>query len=66
MKSSDHLAADRPFQSWICIVCGWVYDEQLGFEQGGLLPQTRWENVPPDWGCPDCGVSKHDFEMVPL
>jgi rubredoxin len=49
-----------------CIICGWVYDEALGAPEDNILPGTKWEDVPDDWECPDCGVSKADFEMVAL
>jgi rubredoxin len=32
----------------------------------GIAPGTRWEDVPETWTCPDCGVTKDDFEMVEL
>jgi rubredoxin len=25
---------------------------------------TRWDDIPEDWSCPDCGAAKSDFEMV--
>ena len=46
-----------------CILCGWVYDEALGDPDEGLAPGTKWEDIPDDWTCPDCGASKEDFEM---
>ena len=49
-----------------CIVCGWIYDEALGCPEEGLAPGTRWEDVPDDWLCPECGVGKEDFEMVEI
>jgi rubredoxin-NAD+ reductase len=49
---------------WECIVCGWVYDEAKGWPEDGIAPGTRWEDVPEDWLCPDCGVGKEDFIMV--
>ncbi|MCZ4314323.1 rubredoxin [Comamonadaceae bacterium G21597-S1] len=49
---------------WICLVCGWTYDEQAGDPASGLAPGTPWEQVPCDWVCPDCGVAKHEFDMV--
>lgn len=49
---------------WECIVCGWLYDESKGWTEDGIAPGTRWEDVPADWLCPDCGVGKEDFEMV--
>jgi rubredoxin len=30
----------------------------------GIAPGTAWEDIPADWVCPDCGVTKADFEMV--
>ena len=49
-----------------CIVCGWGYDEALGCPEEGILPGPRWEDIPEDWTCPECGVSKVDFEMIEL
>lgn len=52
------------FQTWVCVVCGFLYDEARGLPEEGLLPGTRWAEVPADWACPECGVGKADFEMV--
>ena len=49
---------------WECIVCGWVYDEAKGWPDDGIAAGTRWEDVPNDWLCPDCGVGKEDFELI--
>jgi len=49
---------------WECIVCGWVYDEAKGDPDSGIVPGTKWEDIPDDWVCPDCGVGKEDFEMI--
>lgn len=51
---------------WECIVCGLVYDEKLGWPDDGIAPGTKWEDVPKDWLCPDCGVGKEDFELIEL
>ncbi|HSI23943.1 MAG TPA: rubredoxin [Methylophilaceae bacterium] len=51
-------------KQWICSVCGYIYDEAQGDPEHGLPPGTRWEDVPETWTCPDCGVSKRDFDMV--
>ena len=52
------------FKLWECIVCGIIYDEAKGWPDDGIAPGTRWEDVPEDWSCADCGVSKSDFEMA--
>ena len=49
---------------WECIVCGFIYDEAKGWPEDGIAPGTRWEDVPEDWLCPDCGVGKEDFERL--
>lgn len=49
---------------WQCLVCGLVYEEAKGWPEDGIVPGTRWEDVPADWACPECGASKAMFEMV--
>ena len=49
-----------------CVVCGFVYDEAKGIPEDGIAPGTRWEDIAEDWECPECGVSKADFDMVEL
>ena len=51
-------------KKWQCIVCGWIYDEAEGFDEEDIAPGTRWEDIPEDFVCPECGVSKEDFEMI--
>jgi len=54
------------YKKWQCIVCGWIYDEAEGCPEEGLEPGTRWDEIPEDWLCPDCGVGKDDFEMIEI
>lgn len=53
-------------KTWICLVCGWVYDEVAGSPEHGIAPNTPWQQVPSDWVCPDCGAGKKDFEMIEI
>ena len=53
-------------KKWQCIVCGFIYDEAVGMPCDGVPAGTKWDDVPADWVCPDCGVGKDDFEMVEL
>jgi rubredoxin len=52
------------YRKFVCSVCDHVYDEALGDEASGLPPGTRWEDVPEDWMCPDCGATKADFALA--
>ena len=51
-------------EKWTCIVCGYVYDEAVGDPDSGIAPGTKFEDVPEDWVCPVCGVSKDQFEKA--
>ncbi len=49
---------------WECVVCGWVYDEDVGDPDGGIEAGTKFEDLPEDWVCPMCGASVQDFEKI--
>lgn len=49
---------------WRCIVCGYVYDPEIGDPKSGVEPGTSFEELPDDWVCPLCGASKDEFEKV--
>lgn len=46
---------------YVCDVCGWEYDEEEGYPEGGIAPGTKWEDVPEDFVCPLCAVGKESF-----
>jgi rubredoxin len=51
-------------KKYMCLICGWIYDEELGAPEDGIAPGTKWDDVPMNWTCPDCGARKEDFEMI--
>jgi rubredoxin len=53
-------------KTYLCVVCGFVYDEASGRAEDGIAPGTRWADIPGDWSCPECGVAKADFEVVEI
>jgi rubredoxin len=53
-------------KTYQCIVCGFIYDEAQGLPADGIAAGTRWDDIPADWACPDCGVAKADFEMMEI
>jgi len=53
-------------KTWMCLICGYVYDEAKGDPDAGIAPGTPWEDVPLSWRCPDCGAGKEDFEMTEI
>ncbi len=42
-------------KKWVCLVCGYVYDE--------AIEGTPFEDLPEDWTCPLCKHPKSDFEL---
>lgn len=41
---------------WICTICGYIFDE--------IKEGKKFESLPADWVCPECGVSKDAFEKL--
>lgn len=48
-------------KSYVCDVCGWEYDPEVGDPEHGIAPGTAFEDLPDDWVCPLCGVGKDEF-----
>jgi len=52
------------YKRYMCLLCGFIYDEAKGWPDDGIEAGTRWDDVPDMWVCPDCGASKAEFEMI--
>jgi rubredoxin len=57
---------DNNVKKWQCFFCGFFYDEALGMPDEGIAAGTRWEDIPEDWTCPECGATKTDFAMIEI
>lgn len=51
-------------EKYICIPCGYIYDPEEGDPDGGIPKGTAFKDIPDDWSCPVCFVSKDDFELI--
>lgn len=56
--------SETKYRKYECVICGFIYDEALGLPEDGFPPGTRFEDLPEDWECPDCGISKADFDPI--
>jgi rubredoxin len=56
--------SDSDFKKYECVICGFIYDEAEGIPDDGIAPGTKWADIPEDWECPDCGISKFDFDLL--
>jgi|TARA_R110001583_G_scaffold195503_3_gene374491 rubredoxin len=63
---SASAMSDQPFKTYMCLICGFIYDEAAGLPDEGIAPGTRWEDVPPNWTCPECEARKEDFELIEI
>jgi rubredoxin len=55
---------EESMEKWVCQVCGYIYDPAKGDPDNGVEPGTKFEDVPDDWVCPDCGAGKSEFERA--
>ena len=53
-------------KTYQCMLCSFVYDEEEGWPEDGIAAGTKWEDIPEDWECPDCGAYKDMFDMVEI
>ncbi|RPI03080.1 MAG: rubredoxin [Calditrichaeota bacterium] len=51
-------------EQYICTNCGYVYDPKEGDPENGIPPGTEFSNLPADWCCPVCYVSKEQFDLL--
>lgn len=54
------------YKRYLCVVCGHIYDEEIGDADNGILPGTLWEDIPDDWFCPECNAGKSDFTLLEI
>lgn len=49
---------------YVCSICGYVYDPEIGDEENGIESGVEFEDIPSEWLCPDCHATKESFEEV--
>lgn len=54
----------KEMDKYRCIVCGYIYDPDMGEPDNEILSGTGFENVPDTYVCPICGAPKDQFEKV--
>ena len=64
LKRPAQRMGDVPYKKWQCGACGFIYDEELGDEEEGFPPGTRFKDIDDNWICPDCGTTKDMFVEV--
>ncbi len=49
-------------EKYVCNTCGYIYDPAEGDPDAGVAPGTSFDDLPDDWECPLCSVSKEEFD----
>ncbi len=62
IESINNSQKSNTMKKYVCKICGYIYDPAAGDPDGGVAPGTAFEDLPEDWVCPMCGVTKEDFE----
>ncbi len=58
------MTDEATLQCYVCLMCGYVYDPDMGDPSQDIAPGTAFEDVPDDWVCPLCYVDKTEFEPM--
>lgn len=49
---------------YVCSICGYVYDPEIGDEEHGIPAGTPFEELPDDWKCARCRQDKDKFNKA--
>ena len=63
-ETKSEVAKDNKMGKYKCTVCGYIYDPAQGDPDSGIAPGTAFKDIPEDWVCPVCGVSRDQFEAI--
>ena len=54
----------KEMKKYKCLICGYIYDPEVGDPSNGVEAGTSFEALAADWVCPDCGAGKDEFEVI--
>ncbi|MEE8317414.1 MAG: flavin reductase [Candidatus Omnitrophota bacterium] len=61
IKGEGITTGGTKMQKYRCTVCNYVYDPSVGDPDGGIQPGMAFKDIPEEWVCPVCGVTKDKF-----
>ena len=59
-----NLKNEKNMKKYVCDVCGYEYDPEVGDPENGIPAGTAFEDLPEDWVCPLCSVGKDEFSQA--
>ena len=63
-RTKPNKAENNYGAKYQCSICGYIYDPSVGDPDSGIPAGTLFENIPDDWICPICGVTKDKFIRI--
>lgn len=61
IRKQNYNLKEMYIMKYVCDVCGWEYDPEVGVPEAGIEPGVKFEDLPDDFVCPLCGVGKDNF-----
>ena len=58
------MAESSTLRCYVCLMCGYVYDPELGDPAQDVAAGTAFAALAEDWVCPLCFVDKTEFEPL--
>ncbi len=49
---------------YICDICGYIYDPEIGDIDSNIEPGMKFEDLPCNWICPICNFEKENFSLL--
>lgn len=60
-KASLPASAPASVPRYVCGICGYVYNPEVGNPAKGVAAGTAFADLPADWKCPICGAKKEYY-----
>lgn len=49
---------------YLCLPCGYIYNDSINQSENETKKTLKFDDLPMNWVCPDCGSLKYDFEKL--
>lgn len=60
-KNEETKPEEEKMKKYVCDVCGYIYDPEVGDPDSNIPAGTAFEDIPDSWVCPICGAGKESF-----
>lgn len=64
MKRKEPKQPKPNWKLYVCNGCGFEYNPGVGDIENDIMPGTKYEELPEEWTCPECGEEKTAFIEV--